>query len=419
MPETPVKHSRLIVASPIYYGWVILLAGSLGMLMTIPGQTVGVSVFLDKIIVDLDISRSLVAFLYLLGTFSGSFFLSGFGRFIDRSGPRRAVIVIASLFSVACVYMGVVRNAIMLGLGFIAIRSLGQGALALVSLNVINLWFVRRRGLALSLSGMGLAIGIGVFPLMIEGLIEQLGWRVAYASLGGLVAVTILPLGALLYREQPERYGLQPDGNFHQSQNINIAEVNYTLSAARGTLTFWLFTAGNICVAMLGTGLIFHHYSIMAAADIDRSVAAMVFVPFGLVTACSNLVTGFLLDRISPRFLLAAMLLLLCSALLLAVRITTEEGMLLYGMLLGLMQGMNGVLQSGVYAYYFGRSHLGSISGFATTLTVIGTATGPFFFALGLEQLGSYSAILSLLVLLPLIVAFTALLIPPKFLVSS
>ncbi|MFP4220110.1 MAG: hypothetical protein ACLFM4_13795 [Phormidium sp.] len=33
--EQTVQHSRLIAASPIYYGWLIFLAGSLGMLMTI------------------------------------------------------------------------------------------------------------------------------------------------------------------------------------------------------------------------------------------------------------------------------------------------------------------------------------------------------------------------------------------------
>ncbi len=419
MSEQPLKHSRLIAASPIYYGWIVLLAGSLGMLMTIPGQTVGVSVFLDKIILDLDISRSLVSFLYLLGTVSGSFFLPRIGRFIDRSGPRKAVILIASLFALACVYMGLVANIVMLALGFIAIRSLGQGALALVSLNVINLWFVRRRGFALSISGIGLALGIGVFPLIIESLINQLGWRLAYASLGGVVALTILPLGALVYREQPERYGLQPDGRHQAGESVTLSEVNYTLPAARRTLTFWIFTAGSICVAMLITGLLFHHYSIMASSGIERSVAAMVFVPFGVMTALANLITGVLLDRISPRFLMATMLLLMASALFLAVRITTGEGMLLYGGLLGLIEGMNGVLRSGIYAYYFGRSHLGSITGFATTLAVIGTATGPVSFALGFEHFGSYGPVLALTALPPVLVALALLLTPSRLLETA
>ncbi|MCX7594623.1 MAG: hypothetical protein N2235_12840 [Fischerella sp.] len=57
--------------------------------------------------------------------------------------------------------------------------------------------------------------------------------------------------------------------------------------------------------------------------------------------------------------------------------------MLAYGCLLSLMQGMNGVIQVGVYAYYFGRSHLGSMSGLETTISVAGTAFCLLLFAQG------------------------------------
>lgn len=407
--DKPVKHSRLIAASPIYYGWVVLMAGTIGMLMTTPGQTVGVSAFLDKIIAELDISRSAVALLYMLGTLGGSFSLPFIGRFIDRQGPRTGVIAIAGLFALACVGMGFVQGVFTLGLGFIAIRGFGQGALGLVSINVINLWFVRRRGLALSISGMGIACGAAVFPLLIEFLITEFGWRLAYMILGGMVAITILPIGALIYREQPERYGLQPDSKIIVTEKQELTETNHTLATARRTFTFWLFAAGGCCVAALGTGLIFHHYSIMASAGISRSIAAIVFVPFGFVTAATNFCTGILMDRVSPRLLLGAMLTLLAAALFMAVRVTSPELMLAYGCLLGLMQGMSGVIQSGVYAYYFGRSHLGAISGLSTTIAVAGTAFGPVLFATGFEQFGSYAPILGFSMIFPLAIACTAL----------
>lgn len=132
-------------------------------------------------------------------------------------------------------------------------------------------------------------------------------------------------------------------------------------------------------------------------------------IPFGFVTAAANLTTGILMDRVSPRFLLSAMLVLLCLALLMAVRVTSSELMLAYGSLLGLMQGMNGVIQAGVYADYFGRSHLGAISGLATTITVAGTSFGPVVFAIGFERLGSYAPVLGLAMIAPLAVALTAL----------
>ncbi|NEO26103.1 MAG: MFS transporter, partial [Kamptonema sp. SIO4C4] len=92
LEEKTVQQSRLMAALPVYYGWVVLVAGTVGMLMTTPGQTVGVSVFLDPIINDLGLSRSVVSGLYTVATLLGSFSLPWIGRFIDRRGPRMAVI---------------------------------------------------------------------------------------------------------------------------------------------------------------------------------------------------------------------------------------------------------------------------------------------------------------------------------------
>ncbi len=35
--------------SPLYYGWAVLVVGTIGMIASIPGQTAGVSVFTDDL----------------------------------------------------------------------------------------------------------------------------------------------------------------------------------------------------------------------------------------------------------------------------------------------------------------------------------------------------------------------------------
>ena len=313
------------------------------MIMTTPGQTVGVSVFLDKIIADLGVSRAAVSLLYTLGTLAGSFSLPFVGRFIDWRGPRVAVVIIAALFALACVWMGFVGSLAGLLVGFVLIRGLGQGALGLVSIHVINIWFVRRRGLSVGLAGVGVALATAFFPSLIEGLIGAFGWRGAYMMLGALVAVTILPVGALLFRGHPERYGLVPDG---RAERDAPAEAVFTAAEARRTVTFWLFALGGFSVAALSTGLIFHHYSIMAAGGLDRVAAATVFIPFGFVAAGANLTTGFLMDRLPPRFLLSTSLAFLCAALALATHVSSPAIILAYGGLLGLVQGMSSAVQA-------------------------------------------------------------------------
>lgn len=403
----PTLTSRTIDRSPVYFGWLVLAAATLGLIMTTPGQTLAVSVFLDRIIADLGLTRSTVSLLYTIGTLTGAVALPFIGRFIDRRGPRVAVVIISSLFAFACAFMGAVGGILTLLIGFILIRSLGQGALSLVSMHAVNIWFVRRRGLAVGLAGLGVALATAAFPLIIEGLIEAVGWRNAYVVLGGVVALVMVPVGAIFFRVHPERYGLAPDGRLAKPE-ATVKELDYTAAQARRTWTFWLFVSGDFLISMLGTALVFHHYSIMAASGLDRIAAATVFVPFGIATAATNLVTGYLMDRVPPRFLLSTMLLLQTLGLILATHVTSTPLMLVYGALLGITQGMRGTVSASVHAHLFGRKYIGSIKGFVSAMTVAGSSVGPLVVALGFDAFGSYGPILLASATLPLVVAVTA-----------
>ena len=410
----PPLKSRVIDASPVYYGWIVLAAATFGLMMTLPGQTAGVAVFLDRIIEDLGTTRTRVALMYTVGTLAGSTILPFVGRFIDRRGPRLAVVLITSLFALACVFMGFVSGLATLVIGFMLIRSLGQGALSLVSQHVINIWFVRRRGLAIGLSGIGMAAGIALFPQLIEALVGRFDWRVSYMLLGALVTLTILPLGAWLYRGHPEKFGLEPDGNAGTKLR-SFTETDFTLAQARRTPNFWLLLTSGFMFASLGTALIFHNYDLLAATGLGRDIATQVFVPFGILAALANLSTGILLDRFPPRFILSVPLALLGLALWFVSTLSSPTSAWVYGTMLGLMQGMAGAVLATAYAYYFGRQHLGSIKGLVTTVSVAGTAFGPFLFSLGRDAFGDYTVTLYVAAVLPLVLALVAPFVkPPK-----
>ena len=435
----PRRPSRLVAGSRIYYGWWVIAAGTLGAMMTNPGQTTGVSVFLDHIIADLGLSRSGISALYLGGTLLGSLTLPFAGRFIDRRGPRTAVIVFSSAFALACAWMGLAFEAFTLLIGFTLIRALGQGALTLVSAHVIAIWFVRKRGVAIGLLGIGTALASAGFPILIETLIGAFGWRTSYVLLGGLIAVTILPIGALVFRDRPEAYGLVPDGvapvqapgsddgdsggdddrgddtsgddaddDPDDDATSRVTEIDYTLPEARRTVTFWLFVAGLTFASALGTGLVFHHFSILGEGGVSRADAALAFVWFGVASASSNLTTGALIRRVPPRFLLSAMLLMLSASLVLAGFVPGPEVIVFYGLLLGVRSGMFGSLDGNVFAYYFGRTHLGTVKGFATTSLVVGSAVGPLLMAAGYDLLGSYTVTMLICAVPPLALGVTA-----------
>lgn len=410
----PELRDSLVTRSPLYYGWVVLAVGTLGMMMTVPGQTVGVSIFLDGIITDLQLTRSEVSVLYLVGTLIGSLALPFVGRFLDHRGPRVAIALVAAAFALACVWMGFVQGAWMLLVGFTLVRALGQGALSLISVHSVAIWFVRRRGVAIGLLGIGMALWTATFPILVERLLEPYGWRTTYMLLGALVATTILPLGALLLRDRPERYGISVDsGDALASSAPVAAERAYRPAEARATITYWLFLAGLWFGSSLGTGLAFHHYGILASSGLDRATAAAAFVPLGLLSAAGNLGTGALFTRIPPRFLLAINQLLLGVALLMAGRVASAEVVLIYGALLGLRSGMYSALEGNVFVHYFGRAHIGAIRGQVATTLVVGSALGPLLFALGPDRFGGYTAVMDFASLPVFALAVIALFVRP------
>jgi sugar phosphate permease len=424
-----IETSALIKRIPIYYGWIILLVGTIGLILTSPGQTYAVSIFIEHFITDFGISRSLVSALYTGGTLVASFLLPSIGRQIDIRGSRQMMVVIAVSLALACLYMGSVQNVVMLGFGFVAIRLAGQGSLSLVSNNVVNQWWVRRRGMATGLAGVGIALfGIGGFPNLIQQLINRYDWRLTYVILGILVAVVMIPLALFLVRDTPESVGLEPDGSKPDKELSpilesptpekiiieNTFEENWTRAQAIRTVPFWILSLSGMSIAMLSTGLFFHLVSIFTDNGFSFDVAVSVLIPAAISTAVFNIIGGFLSDRIDVRIILAVSLLIMAAALISAPFMNTILLATIFGVMLGGLGGLSRVVNAVVWPNYFGRKHLGSISGLATTILVLGAALGPMPIGIARDVWGNYNLILPLLAVIPLALAVATVLFGKK-----
>ena len=393
-----------------------MLAGSFGMIMTSPGQTYGVSIFIEHFIADLGVSRSMVSTYYAIGTLTGAAALPFVGRRIDQLGPRVVVVVVAILFGLACIFLGAVSSGLMLLFGFVLIRMLGQGSLGLVSTYVINQWWMRRRGMVMGISGVLVALlGIGAFPNLLNWMIPQLGWRTTYMILGLALIFIMAPVGYLFYRSRPENYGLLPDGAVAVEsepgvmQHPQTDEQDWTLAEAIRTPAFWIVAAGLSTFSMLATGLTFHMVSIFDDNQLSATAAAAVYVPIAVVSAVVTLGSGILVDRIPIRFLLAGALFILAGTLLLAQSLSSVTMALAYGVAMGFLFGMMNTVSSVVWPTYFGRRYLGSITGLTTTFIVAGSALGPVPLGFARDLLGSYDLALTILASIPLMLGIVTL----------
>ena len=99
--DTPFRPAAL----PFYYGWVVLAASSVGIVMSAPGQTIGVSVFTESLLLATGLSRVEFSNAYLLGTLVSGLMLPYAGSMVDRIGVRRGVIIASVGLGIVLAYL--------------------------------------------------------------------------------------------------------------------------------------------------------------------------------------------------------------------------------------------------------------------------------------------------------------------------
>lgn len=366
-------------ARPGLAGASVAVASVVGVFATTPGQTVGVSSFVDPIAADLGLARDTVLVLYSAGTFLGILTAPGIGRLVDRFGPRRLVVPVVAGLAAACAFMSLAWNAWSLGLGFVLLRAAAIAGLSLVTSQMVNLWFDRFRGRVTALAMMGLALGGLVVPPLAEAVTRSDGWRAAYLSLGAGVLALMLPVGLAFYRNRPEDHGTVRDFGRPRPASAAGAAASagdgVTLAAAARTTVFWYLAAVTLLVNAVNTALLLDHVRAMGAAGLSRSAAIALLGAVTASQAVATLASGLLVDRFGARPI--GMLGLAILAFSVVSVMTGLGGGLAYAVALGVMIGTLQVVHSAGLAEAFGTAHLGSIRGTTFVIGVSGAALGP------------------------------------------
>lgn len=383
------------VRSPALSGALVAFAAFVGVFATTPGQTVGVSSFIDPIAADVGVSRDNVLVLYSIGTFLGILTAPAFGRLVDRVGPRALIAPVVVGLGCACGFASVVWNAWSLGLAFVLLRATAIAGLSLISTQMVNLWFDRLRGRILALTMLGMAMGGLIVPPFAEAMIETDGWRAAYLALGVGVVAIMLPVGLAFYRNRPEDRAARDFGRSGHSISVDTGE-GLPLGQAAGTTVFWYLTALTLLVNAVNTALVLDHVRAMAAAGIGRSQAIGVLGAMTTTQALATLASGVLVDRFGARPVGLLGLATLAASVLSVMWAPAVGGGLLYAVLLGAMIGLLQVSHSSGLAECFGIAHLGSIKGTTFVVGVSGAALGPL--ALLWSPTAAYSIYLGLTV---------------------
>jgi len=402
---------------PFFYGWIIVGSGVLGVLMSIPGQTLGVSVFTDYLTEALGLSRMTLSIAYLVATVSSALILSYAGRLYDRFGSRIVagaaaiglglVLLLLTQVDRAAAAIGTlmprlasaVPAFVLICAGFFGIRFFGQGVLTMSSNNMVVKWFDRRRGLAMGVVGVFMSFGFSGAPRLLDWLISAYGWRGAWLVCAVTVGLAFPVVVFVLFRDNPEQCGMEPDGPLREPKTKSTSWTRQaphpmhdaTLAQARRTYPFWIFGGSLFLFALYTTGMTFHVVSIFEEAGLSRTQAVSIFLPASVISVIVRFSAGLISDYVKLKYLLMIQLLgVVISTISLSL---LGSNLSIAGLIVGngITSGMFGLVATITWPQFYGRTHLGAITGFIMALQVAGSAVGPYVFSVSLGATGGYA----------------------------
>jgi MFS family permease len=324
----------------VHYGWIVAGVTFLSLLAAAGARsTPGV------LIVPLErefgwtratVSAAVSISLLLYG-FSGPFAAA----LMDRVGVRLTMILALGFLATGVGLAALMRTSWQFDLLWGVVVGIGTGAMAMtLGAHVATRWFAERRGLVMGVLTASSATGQLVFLPLLASLVVLHGWRAATGTIAA-VALAMIPIVALLMRNDPTDLGLRPYGAApaaaHSSSTAGGVDSSTVRAAERGsvqsqavaeapsvvrapnpavaavqTLTdcarvrdFWLL-AGSFFVCGASTNGLIGTHLIPASMEhgIAEVTAAGVLAMIGVFDLIGTVCSGWLTDRWDSRYLL-------------------------------------------------------------------------------------------------------------------
>jgi len=392
------------VRLPFFYGWVIVAVAFVTMGLGVNART-AFSLLFPPILDEFGWERGVTAGAFSFGFLVSAVLSPSLGRLMDRRGPRLVMELGVGMMAAGLMLATLVREpwhlyatlGVLVGGGSVCLGYTGH-ALFLPN------WFVRRRGLAMSLAFSGVGVGSIVLLPWLGAFIGRAGWRAACFALGILILALLAPLNLLL-RRRPEDLGLEPDGDLSSRDAAagrpaaNVVDaawvaVDWTLVRAIHTARFWWITIGYFFGLYAWYAVQVHQTRYLVEIGFSATDAAWALGFVSLAGIPGQIGLGHLSDRIGREWVWTAGALgfVVCYVALLLLRHSPTPA-LLYVMVVS--QGMLGYGLTSVIgaipAEIFEGRHYGTIFGTLMLSAIVGGAAGPWVTGALFDATGSYT----------------------------
>lgn len=311
-----------------------------------------------------------------------------------RFGLRRVTLVsmlLTMLGSLFFLFLPSDASILWLYVGFAMLPVLGLGNMPVTWTQVVGLWFVRHRGLALAIALTGTAIAAGVLPLLMTWVIKRWDLRAAFMAMALPIGLLALPLTWLWLKPAPPTTEKAAMSKRFQGGLMTGISFRNALRMRQ----FWIFNLSLVMVVSAVICMVTSMIPMLRDKGLSATDASQVFAAYGGALMLGRLVVGYLIDRLwAPAVAAVALSMPALGCLLMASSETALPLMMLASALVGMGAGAEFDLSSYLLARYFGMRDYGRLYGLHLVFINILAALSPLVIGILFKLVGNYSLVL-------------------------
>lgn len=369
-------------------GFMVLFFGS--------GSRFAIGLLLKPMVDDLGWSRGTVSLGIGLFMVVSALGLPVAGRLSDRYSLRAVLAGGVTVSAVGIGLMSVVSTPLQAILIYGVVFGVGNAGVSITPIAVlVSRWFPHRMGLGNAVAVSGMAMGQLVIISLLASQLEALGWRGAFATLGIVNLVLVLPVVWLVVRSPP----LAPDVHGPASD----ATAATPLSAILRRRHFWLLL---MLYAICGTQDFFVSTHVVAFAldvGLEPVVAGNLLGLMGLFGLAGVLVAGAAGDARGPDRPTIAAFTLRIAVFALILASQSPVAVILFALLYGLTFWVTAPLTVVFASRAFGVARLGVMVGLISMAHQISGGLGAYGGALLFDAYGSYEPAFAFMLVLSVV----------------
>ncbi|MBW1890503.1 MAG: MFS transporter [Deltaproteobacteria bacterium] len=319
------------------------------------------------------------------------------GRWMDRYGPKWFLIFGSIVFGLGLWALKGIDSIPELFIVYL-IMSMGFCSTSLVPINtLITNWFIRKRGLAMSIANTGLSVGGVLLVPLASYLIIQFGLDRALPILGGIYALVIIPMAAFFIKQRPSDMGQYPDGDTRERVieqedrgRVDIGQMTvWTRRQAVKTMAFWSIALAFMLALGGQIAYLVHQISFLGQYLGPQKAATAVSITAG-ASIVGRLALGTFVDRCDKRYVTMVCVLIQGVAVLTLAFYSHVVLLYLCTFAFGLTMGSLIMMQSLIIGECFGIPSFATVSGTIGLFCMPGAAFGPLIAGVIFDATQSY-----------------------------